>query len=60
MIDREILNYLKCLACGVVFADRDDPQNCPICAVPRVTDQTNFVSYDPKADSGGNRADSSD
>jgi len=31
-IVREQIDYLVCSACGVVFPDRGEPQNCPICA----------------------------
>jgi rRNA maturation endonuclease Nob1 len=34
-IEREKIGYLVCSSCGVVFPDRDDPQNCPICAVSK-------------------------
>ncbi len=31
-IKREHIEYLVCSACGVVFPDRGNPQDCPICA----------------------------
>ncbi len=34
-IQREKIDYLVCGSCGVVFPDRDNPQNCPICAVSK-------------------------
>lgn len=40
-IKRENIAYLICDKCGVVFPDRDNPVNCPICEA----DKSHFTEY---------------
>jgi len=51
-IIRERIDYLRCAVCGVVFADRSNPQNpthCPICAATR----EHFTPHLPDGESEG-------
>ncbi len=46
-IKRERIDYLVCSSCGVVFPDRDDPQNCPICAVAKDSSASVIGAFAP-------------